>query len=352
MRFFAGLLFAVLVQGIVAASELPVTVTPGANFYGQETWEPGKLRRWMRNDGDLRLQNNSGPLNIDLRFAAESFRISRTLHVSMGGRVLFEVTVPPAAPLFVAVKDIPLPPGESEIALSATPGPDRVSQFLGSADDRQVSVAFGPFSVIDAHSPQAQLEETAAFPEASRRVAGLSTLENAAGDLRRQGRLLEADAVYQEVLASRQINPSTYLWDGLSLVALDRLGDARPLFERGSRLGGLDVVTSSVRDACGRLLEYLGQSELLAGRPTDPAKEFRQSGEIYRAVALYRSVLAHDPQNLAASYWLGLLSALAERPREAIPLLDVVAKRSPAGSADAMTAGWLEQYLGNRPGVR
>jgi len=55
MRFFASLLLAVLVQGIVAASEPPVTVTPGANFYGQETREPGKLRRWMRNDGDLRL---------------------------------------------------------------------------------------------------------------------------------------------------------------------------------------------------------------------------------------------------------------------------------------------------------
>ena len=107
MRFLAGLLVAVLVHGSVAASELPVTVTPGANFYGQETWQPGKLRRWMQNDGDLRIQNNSGSLNIDLRFVAESFRIARTLRVQMGGRALFEVTVLPAAPLFVAVKDIP-----------------------------------------------------------------------------------------------------------------------------------------------------------------------------------------------------------------------------------------------------
>jgi tetratricopeptide (TPR) repeat protein len=320
----------------------------GANFYNQEQWEPGKFRRWMRNDGDLRIQNNGGPLSIDLRFVAESFRIARTLRVQMGDHALLEVTVPPAASLFVAVKDVQVPSGDSLIVLSASPGPDQASRYLKNGDDRELTVAFGPFSVIDAHSPQAQLEETAAFPEASRRVPGLSALEDTAGDLRRQGRLLEANAAYQEVLTSRQIHPSTYLWEGLSLVALDRLDEARPLFERGSRLGGLDVVTSSVRDACGRLLGYLGQSALLAGRPADPAREFRERGEIYRAVALYRSTLTRDPQNLAASYWLGLLSALAERPREAIPLLDVVAKRSPAGSADATMAKWLEQYLGSR----
>lgn len=343
-RILASLLIVALARGVVIASE-PAVAAPGANFYGQEQWEPGKLRRWMNNDGELHLRNDGGAAHVDLRFLAESFRIPRILQVRMGGRTLLEAAIPPAASLYVVVKGIPLESGESTLVLSAFPGPDQVSRYLKSDDQREVSLAFGPFSTIDAATPEAQHEQTAAFPRADRSFPQLSPLENAAGNLRREGRLLEAWDAYRAALASDRIHPTTYPFAGLTLVALDRLDDARPVFARGSRVEGGGLAAGYVQRLCTHLLDYLDHSELLAQRASDPGREYRQRGEIYRAVLVYWQALARDPQDLVASYWLGLLTALAERRSEAAPLFDTVVARSRPDSADAQMVRELQHYM-------
>ncbi len=328
------------------SAEFPITTRHGANFYGQEQWEPGKLRRWMRNDAELRIENNGAPMRIDLRFIAESFRISRRLQVHVGWQVLLDVAIPPE-PLYVVAKDVPLAAGETVVVFSTTSGPDRVAQYLKSSDQRELSIAFGPFSAIDARTPEAQREETAAFPQVDRALPQLSSIENAAGNLRREGRLLEARDAYAAALATNGVDPTTYLWAGLTLIALDDLSDARAVLTRGRRAGGLSLAGLPVAQACARVLDYMGRSELLADQDKDPGRASRQRGEIYRAVTVYRRMLQQEPENIVASYWLGLLTALAERPRDAMPLLGAVARGRP-DSPDGAMARDLLRYVGGR----
>jgi tetratricopeptide (TPR) repeat protein len=328
------------------SAESPIAIAQGSNFYGQEEWEPGKVRQWMSNNAELRIQNNGAPIRVHLRFVAESFRVPRRLQVRVGGQVHLELTIPPE-PLYVVAKDVPLAAGETVVVLSADPGPDKVSQYHASSDQRELSIAFGPFSAIDAQTPQAQREETAAFPQADRVMPQLSAIENEAGNLRREGRLLEAKDAYQRALTSDTIYPTTYLWAGLTQIVLDDLNNARTTLTKGRSAGGVNAAALTVRQACAKLLDYMDRSELLADQARDPARAFRQRGEIYRAVAVYRRILQQDPENLVASYWLGLLSALAERPNEAKPLLGTVARGRP-DSPDAAMARELQRYVGGR----
>jgi len=345
-RLFAGAFAVLLVWGTARSAEFPIAMAPGANFYGQEEWAPGKLRRWMRNDGELRIQNDGPAVRINLRFVAESFRIPRTLRVRVGGESMFDGIIPPE-PLRVVVKDMPVAAGETVVVFSAAPGPDRVDRYLNSGDTREVSIAFGPISAIDAQTPEAQREETAAFPAVERQLSRLSPLENTAANLRRAGRLLEAREVYAAALSADRIDPTTYLWAGLTLVGLDDLEGARAVFARGRQVGGLGVVAVFVRRECARLGDYLDRSALLAHPDLDPALSLRKQGAVSRAVAVYRQVLVEKPGDLYASYWLGVLTAVAERPREAAPLFAVVARAVPAGP-DATMVGELERYLGGR----
>jgi|GEM_PF-1423000 hypothetical protein len=318
---------------------------PGGGFYQEEQWEPGKLRRWMDNNARLLVCNQGESTSADLRFTAESFRISRNLSVLFNNEQILDVSIPASAALFVVAKRLWIAQGCSTIVFSASPGPDRPSQYLNTRDTRDLSIAFGPFSMIDARLPEAQREQTGAFPVADHRIPGLSPVENLAGNLRRQGRLLEADYAYKKALNSGQVQPSTYLWAGLTRIGLDRTNEAIPLFQQCAKLDSRLPRAGLIRRACSLLATYVRRSDLLRDAASDPGRNFRKRGEIYKAVALYRSILAHDPQNLTASYWLGLLTALAERPREARPLLAVVARRSPEDSPDGQMARELEAYL-------
>ncbi|HKV45837.1 MAG TPA: hypothetical protein VJT32_14365 [bacterium] len=345
-RLLAGTFAVLLVWGTARSAEFPLSMAPGANFYGQEEWEPGKLRRWMRDDGELRIQNDGPPVRINLRFVAESFRIPRTLRVRVGREVLVEGVIP-TEPLRVVVKDMPVAAGETVVVFSATPGPDQVNRYLNTADAREVSIAFGPVSAIDARTPEAQREEMAAFPAGKRLLPRLSPLENTAANLRRAGRLLEAREAYAAALHADRIDPTTYLWTGLTLIGLDDLEGARAVLMRGRQVGGLGVVAATVRRACAQLADYVDRSVLLAHPDLDPALALRKQGAISRAVAVYRRVLAETPNDLYASYWLGVLTAVAERPREAAPLLAVVSRAVPAGP-DAAMVNELQHYLGGR----
>jgi tetratricopeptide (TPR) repeat protein len=350
-RAVAGFLPACAVLTLFACAlssraQVPVAATAGVNFYPEEQWEPGKLRRWMRNDAELRVENAGSALPVNLRFVAESFRIPRQLQVRVARQVVLDVTVP-AEPLYVVIKGMPLAAGETVVTFSAAPGPDQVSLYRRSADTRELSIAFGPFSAIDARSPEAQREETAAFPQADRVVPNMSAAENTAGNLRRQGRLLEARDAYDAALASDRADPTTYIWAGLTLIALDDLRNARVVLTRGQHGDDASPTARSAQQTAARVLDYLDRSPLLAHQDQDPARAFRQRGEIDRAVAIYRRVLQQEPQNLAASYWLGLLSGIAERPKEAAPLLETVARASP-DTADGAMAREMLRYVGGR----
>lgn len=94
-------------------------------------------RRWLSGDGEMRvfrLDGSSG--EVCAGFRAASFAVPRTLRIEQDGRVLFdgEIGFERAEVSFVAQTG-------ARILVSATPGPDRVNQFLtGSEDDREVSI--------------------------------------------------------------------------------------------------------------------------------------------------------------------------------------------------------------------
>jgi tetratricopeptide (TPR) repeat protein len=329
---------------IAARPESAYTVQQDANFYAQEEWEEGKLRRWMRNNGEVRIRISGSPAHVNIRFYAESFRIPRTLEVQSGGRSLAQVTIP-TEPLYVIVRDLPVSREEVRLRFVASPGPEVVDEHLRNGDRREVSIAFGPISIIDAASPQAAREQPGAFPNVWHIAPGLSKLENLASNLRREGRLTEAWDAYEAALSTGRVHPSTYIWAGLTRLALDDLPGARLLLNRGRQQWGFSPTMVFARRASARLYDYLNRSEMIAGREADPARRHRQRGEIHRAVAIYRDILGRRPGDLTASYWLGLLTSLAERPKEAAPLLETIARARP-DSADAALIRELLRYVG------
>lgn len=327
----------------VAVGGPALSFEPAANFYHMEEWQPGKTRRWMRNGGELRIRHQGPPVRVNVRFPAESFRISRTLQVRSDQGLVLEATIPSGS-LYVVIKDLAIPREEIVLVLSSPQGTDEVDRYLKNGDKRHVSIAFGPFSAIDARTPDAQREQTGAFPQAERIQASLSPRENVASNLRREGRLSEAREEYRAILAADRIHSSSYLWSGLTLVLLDDLDAARAVLDRGRRLSGVGLTAMGIRRAASRLRVYLDQSELLASRETDPGRGYRQRGEIYRAADLYRTMLRRRPGDVVASYWLGLLTVLAERVREAAPLLETVAAANPE-SPDAALIRDLQPFL-------
>jgi len=298
----------------------------------------------MRNDGEVRIRISGSPARVNVRFYAESFRIPRILQIQSASRSLAQLAIP-TEPLYVIVRNLPVSTGEIELRFIASPGPDVVDEYLKNGDRREVSIAFGPISIIDAASPQALREQPGAFPNVEHAAPGLSKPENLASNLRREGRLTEAWDAYEAALSTGRVHPSTYVWAGVTRLALDDLPGARLLLDRCRRQWGFSLATIFARRASARLYDYVDRSEMIAGRGGDPARRHRQSGEIYRAVAIYRDILRQRPGDLTASYWLGLLASLAERPKEAAPLLETVAQARP-DSADAALIRELQRYVG------
>lgn len=306
-----------------------VKVGFGQGVYPEEQWEPGKLRRWISSSGEILLTNEGPLITLDVRFVAESFRIRRLLRAIVGNTVLLEAAIPPSAPLFVSIKRVPVKTGTTVLTLAPAEPADQISRFLATKDTRRVTLAIGPVSVIDSTLPEAIREETGAFPGREIRLPVLTPEENKGFNLGGQGRLLEAWYVLHPVIASRHGHPLAHTVGGVTALALDDLDGAISAFALGSKALGNDPYAVLGRRISAILGPYLDRSEMLMSRSADPGRAFRQRGEIYRAVSLYHTILARDPANPQATYWLGFLSLLGGQYRDARSLFRTVIAMRP-----------------------
>ncbi len=303
-----------------------MTISVTRNFYPSEVWEPGKQRRWMSNGGEIELQNTGSPVGVNLRFAAESFHRARQLKVIANDAVAMIVVIPPAASRHVVVKHLQVPAGKTTLRFEATPGPARVAEVVTSSDPRELSVAFGPFSIVESISPEGLIEQTGAFPERSWH-SSIHIAEEEAHDLRRQGRLAEARAKYHAVIATNRVSQLSYFWAGLCALILGAPDEAQRLF-RSSREGTTDpTIRGYDAEIATKLDEFVTRSELL--RRPDPVSRLRTGGEIYLAVPEYTAALRVNPDDAVANFWLGAIYAAAERLADARTRFDRIVQAYP-----------------------
>lgn len=327
------MLFAIFVGGVDASAET-ITSRDVSGFYPEEVWRPGKIRRWMREEGSVEVANGGGALRVDLGFYMESFRVPRSVEVLLDGVRVGVVRAPAGAQMFHVLRDLRLPAGPVLLTFRSLSGVDRISTYLGGSDRREVSVALGPLRILPSDSPQAKRMQPSAFPGPDTRLAFLSPEENDGHELRREGRLLEAWDKLAPVARVGRAHAITYPLAGIVALALDDLEGAREMFDRGKGVRGWDPLSVQARRMSGALRAYLDRSELIAQRSQDPALLERRRGEVYRAVPRYRAVMARRPCEMQAAYWLGILLALAEQGKEAGEQFRCVLEERP-DSADA-----------------
>lgn len=311
-----------------------VTITIGANFYPLETWEPGKQRRWMSQNGEIFVLNETGRVaSINLRFYAEAFHIPRDLRITRDGRLLAQWAIEPRAQRYIVVKGLSVEPGRQRVVFQSAQPPLVPAEIMKSTDRRPIAVAFSPFSIIPADSVEARQEWTAPFAAVPRVSPFFTPLENRANDFRREGRLPEAVQVYEQALA-RGATDYSYLLYGLTLMALERRADALQVVAECVALRSGAARRAWVRGLCEKAVAYLRESRILAEPDRDPGRRARAAGKIYEAVDIYERTVAEDPDDVHAHYWLGILKALAERRTQARPHIERVialAGNSPDG---------------------
>lgn len=310
-----------------SAEPSAVTVAVTRNFYPEEVWEPGKQRRWMANDGEIELVNSGPEAEVDLRFVAESFHGSRQLQVLAGEAAVVSLLIPPAASRYIVVKRLRVPSGNTTIRFAASPGPARVNGVIASSDAREVSIAFGPFSTVASASPEAQIGQTGAFPEATWRLPVYTADEEVANNMRRQGRFAEALAGYRNLIAAASAGPLSYAWAGLCALALGAPAEARALFRGGREAPGPPLARGYAAKVTPQLDEFVAKSELI--RRLDPISGLRTSGQIYLAVPEYEAALRANPNDEVAGFWLGIIYAVAERTADARARFEAIIQSHP-----------------------
>lgn len=314
--------------------DIRMSLVLGENFGPLEIWGDGKKRRWITNDARLIVKNSQAQAKtINLRFVAESFFQERTLDILFGNELIERVSVPPA-PLFIVVKNLEIAPGEESIIFHCRQGPENIDARLGTGDKRSVSIAFGEFDWIDSSSPEAKKERSGAFSQRPAWHDWLTTDENEAYNLQREGRFSEAVEIYQRATAAKSPHPSTYIWLGLSLLIVNEKEEALKTFQEARTLRGWHPRVRAARRFAKRLIDHLANSEIINCPEEDKGLSLRSTGEIARVVRLYQESLKEDPQDLYAHYWLGLIYFVAERPEKAILHMDKVTKLAP-GTDDA-----------------
>lgn len=295
-------------------SDVPgVSLQVGANFYPMETWSPGKVRRWMSNDGQATLVNDNGRAeSINLRFYAEAYGVPRELRIVMTGRLLAQWTIQPVAQRWIVLKALSLEPGRHGLVFQSVQPPLVPARTGKSTDERPLSVAFSPFTIIPAATLEAQMEWTGAFAAGPADSQYLTPLENRGQLFNREGRFLEAAGAYEQALAAGGTDFAHLLY-GLTLLTLDRTSDARRVFRQCVALPGGGARRAWIRDLCGRAAAYVDESPLIAQRERDPGRSARVAGRIYEAVDIYERAVAQDPDAIHARYWLGVINAVAAR---------------------------------------
>lgn len=315
LKRISGALFALLMlTGIASPSGVLITVTYGANFYGQEEWDPGKLRRWMRNNGEIFLTNESSSVEVvNVRFYAEAFQIPRELYISMDGRLLAQWATQPHSQRYIVIKALVLAPGRHRMVFHTPQVPS--APLTKSTTERELSIAFSPFSVIPANSPEAQGEWTAPFANGPTASKYFTPLENIAYNLRREGRFSEA-ARADELAMANGATEYVYLLHGMTLLTLDRRTEAAQAFQRCMDLPGAGLRRAWVRSLCRQVKTYMAESPILLQSDRDPGRRARAEGKLYEAVETYEQMAAKAPDAVQAHYWLGIIDALAERRAE------------------------------------
>jgi tetratricopeptide (TPR) repeat protein len=182
-------------------------------------------------------------------------------------------------------------------------------------------VAFTAFSVVDAGDPEARADWTAPFAAGPASDKKYSAQEHTAHFLRRQGRLREAAAAYERALHGRTADP-TYLFYGMTLLAIDRRSDAKRVFQACVSRTASGILGTRVRDVCRRGLTYLDESLVLSPSAADAGRRARADGRIADAIETYRKAIAAEPDSLHAHYWLAMIYGLAERRDELRSHLD------------------------------
>jgi tetratricopeptide (TPR) repeat protein len=301
-----------------------ISIQVGANFYQRETWEPGRVRQWMRNDGEIFLVNETaGAQAINLRFTAEAFHISRDLQISVDGRRVAQWGIEARAERHIVVRALALDPGRHHVIFHTVQPPQSPAGVGQGGDQRALSVAFGPFSVIDAGAPEARTDLTSPFATGPDDSKHFTPAENAAHYLRRQGRLIEAARGYEQVMGDGATD-YTYLLYGMTLLSLDRPADAKRVFQQCTTLKSSGVRAAWVRDFCVKAVTYVGESPIFTNAQLDPGRQARAEGRIGDAMETYRRILAREPNAVQAHYWLAMIYGLAERRTDALPHVDRV----------------------------
>jgi len=309
--------------------DIRITLVPGKNFGPLEVWGDGKRRRWIANDAELIINNlQSYTQVINLKFIAESFFQERTLEILFDGFIIEELRVPPA-PLFVVIKNLEILPGKKTIIFHSPQGPENIDARLGSGDKRDVSIAFGEFDWIDSSLPEAKKEHTAAFSQRPAWYDWLTTDENRAYNLQREGRFLETIEIYQRAVNAQSVDFSTYIWLGLCYLIVNDKDGAIKIFQKASTVEGWSSKAITTRRSAGRLIDYLDNSEIINRSQNALALSLRSRGDIAQTVELYKKVLQKNPQDLEANYWLGIIYFVAERAKKASKHIDIVIKLSP-----------------------
>ena len=249
-----------------------ITMQVGANFYQRETWEAGRVRRWMSNDGEIFLVNEAaGAQAINLRFTAEAFHISRDLQISVDGRRVAQWAIESRAERYIVVRALTLDPGRRRVVFNTIQPPQSPASVGQGGDQRVLSVAFSPFSMIDAGAPEARADLTSPFATGPDDSKHFTPAENAAHYLRRQGRLIEAARGYEQVMGDGATD-YTYLLYGMTLLSLDRPADAKRVFQQCTTLKSSGMRGAWVRDFCGKAVTYVGESPIFRERTIDPGR--------------------------------------------------------------------------------
>ncbi|MGH2361253.1 MAG: hypothetical protein ACRDGM_12035 [bacterium] len=277
----------------------------------------------MSNDGEIFLVNEAGAQTINLRFTAEAFHISRELQINVDGRRVAQWTIEPRAERYIVVRALPLDPGRHRAVLHTIQPPQSPASLGRGSDQRALSVAFGPFSVIDAAVREARTDWTAPFATGPVESKYFTPAENAAHYFRRQGRLLEAARGYELVIGDGATD-YTHLLFGMTLLSIDRRADAKRVFQLCTTLKTPGMRGAWVRDLCVKAAAYVDQSPILSQSGIEPGRPARAEGRIGDALETYRRIVVREPNAVQAHYWLAMIYGLAERRSDALPHVDRV----------------------------
>lgn len=312
----------------VAYSQRGITpqmrIQVAANFYPEERWDFDRVRRWMSNDGEIVVASDASHSQIvNLRFLAEAFHIARDLQVNVDGRRAAQWTIEPRSERYIVVRTLTLDPGRHRVIFHTVQPPQSPAGIGQGGDQRSLSVAFGPFSLVDANSPEGRADFTSPFATGPVESKYFTPAENAAHYLRRQGRLLDAARAYEQIVGDGATD-YTYLLYGMTLLSVDRRADAKRVFHQCAALRTPGMRGAWIRDLCARAAAYVDESPILTQSGIDPGRAARAEGRIGDALETYQRIVAREPNAVPAHYWLAVIYGLAEHRIETLPHVDRV----------------------------